>query len=254
MQELTVDFSEFVQNGSQKSNDIDLDNMGRTKLSDYVIDYVVNNIMSGEYSPASRIDPKEISQQLSISQMPVRDALEKLEERGWIVKYPQRGTFIKKVSYSDLQEMYQVRTMIETEAIRNIIDNGTAEHFEQLQFFVDNNEEAIVSANLEKYEKYDTKFHRYIVESTGNSRIISMYNTVMSQTRYYFLVLIWSSDVVKKHNIMDLKNIPVSHKSLYEAICHNDKNEAGELIRIHLRKGIERYWQIAKMRNMTDNE
>jgi DNA-binding GntR family transcriptional regulator len=233
---------------------MDIESMGRTKLSDYVIEYIVQNIINGEYSPASRIDPKDICRLLNISQMPVRDALEKLEERGWIVKYPQRGTYIKKVSYSDLKEMYQVRTMIEAEAIRNIIENGSDEQFEQLKFFVDKNEEAIIAKDLEEYAKYDTAFHRYVVEATENSRIISMYNTVMSQTRYYFLVLIWSSDVVRKHNIMDLKNIPVSHKSLYEAISARDCDRAGELIRLHLRKGIDRYWQIAKMRNMTDNE
>ncbi len=79
-----------------------------------------------------------------------------------------------------------------------------------------------------------------------------MFHTVFSQVRYYFLVLVWNSDVVRQHNIMDLRYIPVSHKSILEAIEIRDSLEATELLRKHIRKGADRQWEVAKMRKMAE--
>ncbi len=256
---VTVDFSQFVQNSSFVL-DSNLEHGGslsaanRNNLSDCVVDFVVNKILTGEYSPGSRIDPKNIAEELDISQMPIRDALEKLQERGWIIRYPQRGTFVKKVMYSDLVEMCQVRSMIETEAVRHIIENYNPLAIDTLGDIIDKNEQAIEAQDLEEYEKYDTLFHYKMVLSTGNSRMADLSKTVYNQTRYYFLVLVWGSLDVREHDIMNLRNIPVSHKSIFEAIERRDVLAATELLRSHIRKGVERCWQIAKMRRMVDEQ
>jgi DNA-binding GntR family transcriptional regulator len=255
---MAKNFKQFVLNNSivvpaSRADRIESISMKRAKLSDHVMDYVVKRISSGEYPPESRIDPKEIARKLDISQMPVRDALERLEQLGWIVKYPQRGTFIKKVSYNDLREIQQIRTMIETESIIDIVSKYDPVVISELEEITAKNEVAIMNDDLENYEKYDTRFHHHIVSSSANQRMLSLFRTVMSQIRYYFLVLIWNSDTIRKHEIMNLKNIPISHKCIFEAIKQRDASQATELMRTHLSKGVERTWQMAKMQKLAND-
>jgi DNA-binding GntR family transcriptional regulator len=259
MEESVVGFSEFLKPGSFSFNDHLRELKGskrsvRNNLSDYVMDFVVDKILTGEYLPDSRIDPKEIAQTLDISQMPIRDALEKLEERGWIVRYPQRGTFVKKVAYSDLVEISQVRTMIEVEAVRSLIENYNTTVIEKLRQTICKIDDAIQAEDLESYEQYDTLFHHQIVSSTGNRRMIDLFHTVYSQVRYYFIFLVWNSEEVRRHNSMDLRYVPISHNSIFKAIEVRDIQEATELLRVHLRKGAERHWETAKRRNMAEND
>jgi DNA-binding GntR family transcriptional regulator len=91
-----------------------------------------------------------------------------------------------------------------------------------------------------------------MVGATENERIINLAQTVYSQTRYYFLVLIWNSLTVRRHDIMDLKNIPVSHTSIYDAISKRDTETAVRLLREHINEGMKRYWQMANMLKYVD--
>lgn len=233
------------EDNRQKAEDVRLN-----KMSAYVMDFLEKKIINGHYLPASRIDPKEISKQLDMSPMPVRDALERLVERGWVTKYPQRGTYVRKVSYDDLKEVCQMRMMVECESIRALITNWDLKYLNKLRDIVQKNEQAILDNNLREYEKYDTMFHKQIVASSRNNRIIKISQNVFRQTHYYYLVLIWKSAAVRNNEIMNLRHIPVSHKTIFEAIASKDIPAATELIRSHLNNGLQRYRQIAKLNEM----
>ena len=59
---------------------------------------------------------------------------------------------------------------------------------------------------------------------------------------------------MRQHDMMDLNKIPISHISIFEAIKQRNADVAIELMRIHLAKGAGRFWQMAKMQHMADEE
>lgn len=63
--------------------------------------------------PGQRLDVDELSQVLGVSNTPVKDALRRLSAEGLAGIRPQRGTLVTEFTRMDLEELIDVRTMIE---------------------------------------------------------------------------------------------------------------------------------------------
>lgn len=247
-QTIAIDKNKAVAKKREK-----IERLRRTKLSDIAVDHIIEGIKDTTYLPGQKINPNIVASQLDISIMPVRDAIERLEQQGWIVRYSQKGTYVRKIRISKMRDMVQVRSMIESEAIFRIIENGTEHHFKQLKKIIDANEKAVADRNIENYEKTDTQFHKKLVKLTENKMLIEMHEEILDHLEYIFLIIVLCSEKIKEHDIMDLSKIPVSHKSIYEAIKAKDLGLALELIRKHLEKSVERYNEMIKIRNLDEN-
>ena len=80
--------------------------------------YLKKTILENRYEPGEPISESTISSQLGISRTPVREALLRLETENLVQIYPKRGAFIKLVSRQRLQELFDIREIIEPEAAR----------------------------------------------------------------------------------------------------------------------------------------
>ena len=112
----------------------------------------------------------------------------------------------------------------------------------------------MVDRDLETYEKTDSNFHKTLVELTGNKILIEMHRDIMDQLRYMFFIVVWSSEKIKKHEIMDLSKIPIAHKKIYDAILKDDLVLALDLLRHHLGMSVQRYNKIIEIRGLDKNK
>ncbi len=227
-----------------------IENLRRSKLSDIAVEHIIEGIKSATYLPGQKISPNVVARELNISIMPVRDAIERLEQQGWIVRYAQKGTYVRKIRLSKMYDMIQVRAMIESEAIFRIIEQNKTNDLEQLNECVRLNEQAASNKDIEEYERTDTLFHKTLVSATHNKILIDMHSEILEQLGYMFHIVVLCSEKIKKHEIMDLSKIPVSHKSIYEAIASKDLTQSVKLIHSHLEKAMERFDKMIKMRNL----
>lgn len=72
-------------------------------------------IVAGELRPGQRIGQDEIAQRLGVSVAPVREALRTLEQEGQVTYLPRRGYFVTELSTGDLEEIYRLRALMETD-------------------------------------------------------------------------------------------------------------------------------------------
>lgn len=84
--------------------------------SDLAFEYLKQRIINGELAPLSSISEKEIQSKLETSRTPVREALLKLQELGFIYIYPNRGTIVSELTLDLIEEMYEARLLNEGEA------------------------------------------------------------------------------------------------------------------------------------------
>jgi len=82
--------------------------------------YLKKTIIGNQYKPGEPISESVICNQLGMSRTPVREAILKLEKENLVQIYPKRGTFIKAVSPQKLQELFEIREIIEPEAARRV--------------------------------------------------------------------------------------------------------------------------------------
>jgi DNA-binding GntR family transcriptional regulator len=75
-------------------------------------------ILTGDYAPGSPLRLQELAAQNGVSMIPVREALRLLEAEGFIETIPNRGARVAPLSVTDLRDVYRIRAVVETEALR----------------------------------------------------------------------------------------------------------------------------------------
>ena len=215
----------------------------QSKLSTKVFEYIVDSILNGIYPPSSRISPKKIASQLGISLAPVRDAMEKLEQDGWIKKIPQKGTYVRQISLEDIEQIYELRQILETGAVCIAIEKRIPEFLTNLKDTVELLIKASKSGDLQAYEKLDTQFHIQLVQAAGNEALMNNFISVLLKTRCFFIALKVTSYAQQFTN--DLEEAAISHKHIYEALAANQKELAEQLLRQHIAVSCE--WNKAKI-------
>jgi DNA-binding GntR family transcriptional regulator len=94
-----------------RSQTIDL----RTSAADAVTNRLRQELLDGSIPAGSRIMPKELAERFTLSIVPVREAIRRLEAEGLIVTSPQRATFAADIGVEDLAGVYDLRRVVESE-------------------------------------------------------------------------------------------------------------------------------------------
>ncbi len=87
-------------------------------LTDRVYDAIHEAIMSGDLPVGTQLKVRDLAAQVGTSVMPVREAIRRLEESGLAERSPHRGAIVKGLTVAELEHVYDVRILLETEAAR----------------------------------------------------------------------------------------------------------------------------------------
>lgn len=178
-----------------------------------------------------------------MSMAPVRDALEQLEKDDWIVRYPQRGTFVRKIGVGEIEDIYELRIVIETGAIPLAVERATPAAMAALKKTTAAIAEAARSDALQAYERLDTQFHLQLARMTGNATLIEAFSSVLFKTRSFFVAMKATSyGQAVEH---DLESMDVSHGRIFTALSARQVERVQELIRRHVAISCE--WNKARV-------
>ena len=93
-------------------------------LARQVVTAIVEGAALGRFQPGQRLIETEISEQLGVSRLPLREALKILETQGIVERLPRRGTQLMEVNADKLRKVLEVRAQLEVLALRSIFKNG----------------------------------------------------------------------------------------------------------------------------------
>jgi len=94
----------------------DEDQLELRSLQQQVHDQLLGRILRRELEPGERISPPDIAAALGVSITPVRDAVNQMAAEGLVTVTPRRGTVVSPVSIRDIEELYEIRLMVEPQA------------------------------------------------------------------------------------------------------------------------------------------
>ena len=90
-------------------------------------------ILSSVYGPGDKLPQEHLAQELGVSRIPVRAALKHLEAEGLVVFTPHRGATVRALGAADIEEIYQLRILLETFAMRSAMELVTADQLDTLE-------------------------------------------------------------------------------------------------------------------------
>jgi len=125
---------------------------------DPLVDALYALIRTGELSPGERVDQRAISERLSVSRTPLREALRALAADGILTRTPNAGYAVAKLSAVDLLQYYSIRTFLEAEVLRTIAW-PTDEQLEDLRSTNETCRSAAEEGDLEALIAANRHFH-----------------------------------------------------------------------------------------------
>lgn len=193
-------------------------------LRDDVKNYLADVIMRGIFKPGERLVETQIAKELGISQAPVREAIHDLERMGIVVSEPYKGTYVRKLSLVDLENVYLVRAELEGLAIRIAVPLISDAEIQELENIAEQMLMAAKSDDPQKQIVLDIQFHQAIIKASRNDILERAWETV-SISQWTFLGTYQypygNSQLVQRH------------QPILEAIRSKDHLKAEELMRKH---------------------
>jgi DNA-binding GntR family transcriptional regulator len=196
----------------------------RTMLRDQIKEVLLARILEGEYAPGQRIVELQVANEFGVSQAPVREALRELEALRLIVSEPHRGARVREVTVRELAEVYPVRAALEEEAARAAAvrlggDVSALEaEYQAMREAADRND-------AHDLVIHDVRFHRVIVEGSGNQTLLDLWSSLRVESRTVITM-------VKNHP--DLHEVAEMHRPLIEVFRTGSPAQCRRLLRRHV--------------------
>ncbi len=135
-------------------------------------------ILQGDLLPGAQVNQAQIAEQLGVSRGPVREALGQLEEEGLIKNVPYKGTFVTEITGDYITELYSVRQVLETFAVRQAIQRATADDLAELRMVLNEMFDAAERDDLARMGTLDIQFHYLICRSAHHSLLLQMWKAL----------------------------------------------------------------------------
>ncbi|HYF92363.1 MAG TPA: GntR family transcriptional regulator [Symbiobacteriaceae bacterium] len=137
---------------------------------------IKKRILNLTYPPGSALTEAGLAEELRTSRMPVRMAVRRLENEGWLIADFRKKTRVKPITRKDVLEIYQLRSLLESNALKMIFDlKKTWEYSHRIEEKVVRIKAA--QKDLYEWERADTELHMEIVSVYENERITRIYRS-----------------------------------------------------------------------------
>ena len=155
--------------------------------AEHVYQLVLEGIVTGKYEQGMRLRERELSELHNVSRIPVREAIQRLEQDGFVESFPRRGAAVRRLTLTDVNELFDVRLCLETFAARTAaVRVAEGQNGARLQELVDETRRAIDDGPETKVASLSAEFHAEIVRLSGNRLLVESVKPLFGRMRWIF--------------------------------------------------------------------
>ncbi|MDB6179534.1 GntR family transcriptional regulator [Paracoccus sp. Z330] len=194
---------------------------------------LTDHIVSGGFAPGQKLTEQQLASALQVSRGPLREAVRELAEMGLLVSIPYRGLFVRSISRQDLEELYSLRTKLESFAFELLWDRRTPEALDDL-----GRRHATLKKTIEAGDdslqaiEQELFLHNWCFELCGHNLLRRTWQGMQPHVNFYFSLHQKAHD--RKGPLRD------SH-DVYVSLAQGDNLQAMlEHLKDHMRQGLAR--------------
>ena len=202
----------------------------RTK-AELVYENLRERILSGELVPGSELSISGVARELGVSEIPVREGVQRLELEGLLHLEAHKTPRVRVVSGHDIEELLAIRTELESLAIRHAAEHISQSQLEGVRAILDQMGAAERGLDTVEYGRLNRGFHLAIYEAQPFRRLATMIRQLWDSTDWCRRIFVADADYVLASS--------AEHEGIYDALVARDGDRAAELLRRQKVRGCE---------------
>lgn len=215
-------------------------------LADRVTEQLRHAILTQEFRPGDRLAAEALAERYAVSATPVRESFARLAGEGLVTPLPQRGVRVSEISVVDMEEIYELRLLLEPMAISRSVAAHTEEWAHRLEQLFERMSEAagagpstLTVAEYTAYEEIHVEFHRETMSRCASHWLRRVTDTLLDHSRRFRQVSL---------ALRDDSEIAEEHANILHACLDGDPEAAADRHRYHLERTQDaiRRWATAR--------
>jgi len=193
---------------------------------------LTHRILAGELAAGAKLNEADIAQNLGVSRGPVREAFRALEAAGLVRMEKNRGVYVREVSRTEADEIFELRAVLDDFAGRKAAERASDEDIRALTSLVERMEEATRNGDADGYFELNLAFHDRIVRLAGNAKLGELYRRLVNELALF-----------RRASFDHAGNLPRSaaeHRAIVDRIAARECAAAGHLLHQHATASRER--------------
>lgn len=186
-----------------------------------------SQIVSGRLEPGSMHSIGAVAERLNVSITPVREALHDLAKEGLIEMKRNRGFLVRKPTGKELDDIVQIRSMIEVSSVREITEKSMITDFAPARQLCRRTDAFAAAGQWEEFVDADREFHLTLLGALGNPKLLELVGSLRDQSRLLGLGQLAGSDLFLKST--------KEHELLLNAMEAGDAEGAADIMSRHMR-------------------
>jgi DNA-binding GntR family transcriptional regulator len=157
-------------------------------------------IVSGALRPGQRVNQDQIAESVGLSVAPVREALRVLEQEGQVTYRPRRGYFVTELRVEDLEEIYELRRLLEERAARRALPTLDEDALERIALAARDCYDAATADDVIGELEANRRFHFAILASPDQPHTMRHIRLLWESTEAY-RAMYYNSPAERRHSI-----------------------------------------------------
>jgi DNA-binding GntR family transcriptional regulator len=192
---------------------------------DLVLEKIRQAILAGEIKPGEIFNENELARRFGTGKTPTREALIVLAHEQYIEPLPRIGYIVAKTTIQDVLETFQLRIILEVEAVGLAADRIGAAELDALERNNLSERQLAAERSRDDYDRrayeLNRDFHVAVACASGNSRLALTVQRLLEDMQRMLVLDPYPTD-------------PAEHEGIIAALRHRDKTAAQEAMRRHL--------------------
>lgn len=202
------------------------------QLRHFVAERLRSAILEGQYRPGEWLRQERLAQELSVSQMPVREALKELAAEGLVEHVPYRGVRVIAFSAEDVTDLYEQRSFLEGKAVYSAALLISDAELAELETLHERMKQRMAPENLVEYRELNRRFHQVIFTASRRDYLIRTLNQLWAA----FPTMLWgnffrtAASALPERDATDIGE----HERLLAALKAHDPVLSQKLVQEHI--------------------
>jgi DNA-binding GntR family transcriptional regulator len=202
----------------------------RDLLVDKIYALLEEKIITGQLRPNFKFVEHEIAASLKVSRSPLREALLRLENSGFIIRNENGKRIVQSYTRLDAIELYQLWEMIEGFGARISSLNSKDQDIEKIEGVLSRMEKSL--QDIDDYRELNVEFHTSITASCPNLRLNELHSKILKQI-HWFTKMTLSDYMEPKISLRE-------HRELFQLFSSRQADKLEQKVREHIQRAEKR--------------